>query len=88
MNVKEVRIYSAFPTWLQIAEVVATQTGTGSDVALASQGASATSSSNYSGTTPGKAIDGIYPAAYPNIWHSGGTGAGEYLDIKIGRAHV
>jgi hypothetical protein len=51
-------------------------------------GAIATSTSNYSAdSSADKAIDGIYPAAYPNIWHSGTFANTEHLDIRLAAAY-
>jgi hypothetical protein len=80
---KKIRVTSAIPTWLQIAELQAIEAITGKNVALASNGATAVGSSNYAGTNPGKAIDGICPAKYPDIFHSNGPGAAEFLEITL-----
>lgn len=84
---KTIVITDALPDWLQVAEVIATQNGTGIDVALASNGATAVGSSNYSGSVgPGAAIDGVYPSDYPNIFHSFSPAAGEFLQITLASA--
>ena len=84
IGVKEITVYSHGNGYVQIAELIATQSGTGIDVALATNGATATSTSNYSTTSnAAKAIDGIFPAAYPNIWHSGSSGAHDFLDVTL-----
>jgi hypothetical protein len=71
--------------YLQVAELIATQTGTGTDVALASNGGSASSiGGDWPGSSPAYAIDGIYPSAFPNIYHSAGSGPGYELDIALG----
>ena len=46
IGVYEIKVFSAVPDYLQIGEIIATQTGTGIDVALASNGATATSTSS------------------------------------------
>lgn len=77
-------VTSAIPTWIQVAELQAFQFGTGTNVALASNGGVATSSSVYAGVAfPGFANDGIAPNSYPNIFHSGSPGAGEFLQIAF-----
>ena len=83
LGVTEIRVYSSAPTWEQIAELIAIQSGTGINVALASNGASAAATSSYPGTAPANAIDGVYPAGFPNIWHSGSANAGEYLQVLL-----
>ena len=83
VGVKEIEIRSSLPTWLQVSEVVATETGTGDDLALMSAGATATSLSNWTGSSPLNAIDGIAPAPFPNISHSGGNGPLEFLLVTL-----
>ena len=88
IGVSEIKVFSALTppaeSYLQICELIATETGTGIDVALASNGATATSTSNWDQqTNPGKAIDGIYPGDYPNLWHSATNSATEYLDVML-----
>jgi hypothetical protein len=81
---KKIRVTSAIPTWLQIAELQAVQAITGINVALASNGATAVGSGNYGpASTPDKTIDGIFPAEYPDIYHSNGAGADEFLEITL-----
>lgn len=86
VGVDEIIVYSHDNTWLQIAEVIATGTGTGSDVALATNGTTATATSNYAATDPASTIDGAYPASYPNIWHSGSQNGHDYLDAIFATA--
>ena len=82
--VTSIRITNALPSWLQVSEVIATQTGTGTDVALASQGATASASSVYSAqSSADNAIDGVGPANYPNIYHSAGNDGSDYLLITL-----
>jgi hypothetical protein len=82
----QIDITSASLTYIQIAEVIATQAGTGTDVALAANGGTATALNQYCGTCgPGDAIDGVYPRSYydtPGIYTSAGT-ANDYLDIFL-----
>jgi len=46
-GVANVTVTSAFPDYIQVSELIATQDGTGQDAALASKGATVTASSNY-----------------------------------------
>ncbi len=81
--VKTIHVTSAISSYIQISEIVATQTGTGKDVALTTAGSTATALNNYSGSdSTGFAIDGIYPSAYPQIYTSAGT-IGDYLNITL-----
>src|SRR4051812_14651346 len=77
--VTSIKITNAIPDWLQVSAVGATQAGTGDDVALATAGATAWASSVGYGTTPAAAIDGVGPAPYPDIYHSGGPSGADYL---------
>jgi hypothetical protein len=82
--ITSIRINNAEPSWLQVSEVIAIQTGTGTDVALASQGATATASSNYGGSdSPAYAIDGVGPSSYPYIYHSAGADGSDWLLITL-----
>ena len=75
MGADTIIITNAVNTYLQVAEVVATQTGTGTDVALASNGASATALDQYaSNSGPANAIDGDTGGNYytDGIYHSAG----------------
>lgn len=84
INVSEILIKSAQPSWIQISEVVATETGTGNDLALTTAGATAFGSGNWSPTSsPDKAIDGLGPLDYPNLYHSDGNGSDEFLRIVL-----
>lgn len=83
-DVATIEIRSSQPTWLQISEVVATETGSGSDLALSSAGATASGSGNYTAASnPDKTIDGVGPSGYPNIYHSDSTSAAEFLRITL-----
>ncbi len=51
------------------------------------QGKTATASSVWdtaAGSTPDKAVDGIAPASYPNIWHSGSGDRTPWLQVDLG----
>jgi len=79
MDVKSVVITNALGEYLQVSEFQAFETGTGNNVALATAGASAsTTSGTWDGNSlPGKAIDGAYSnLGFPNMYHnaSGTTG--------------
>ena len=83
-GVASVTVTSALPASIQISELIATQDGTGQDVALASQGATATVLSSYGGgDSPSYAIDGIISTTYPNMYHSGGTSSAEFLTVSF-----
>lgn len=75
-------------TWLQVAEVVATETGTGNDLALTSASAVAIGSI-YVGpgsagiNSPDKAIDGVAPAGFPQIFHAATNSLSESLTINL-----
>jgi hypothetical protein len=87
-GVKTIRITSnvegGADSFIQVAGVVATEAETGLNLALARHGAVATAFSSYDvEATPDKAIDGHYPAGFPDIFHSGGMGSDEYLEIIL-----
>jgi len=84
MGAVKIRVTSAIPTWLQVAELQAFEDLTMTNVALAANGATAAGSGNFTATSsPDKAIDGFAPANYPQIYHSNGAGAGEFLEITL-----
>lgn len=69
---------------IQIAEVEVYANGV--NVALASNGATATGSDTWSWeSTPDKAIDGVRPAPYPQIFHSLCRSPSEFLTIKFAK---
>ena len=79
IGVKSVRITNAVNDYLQVAEFQAFQSNTGLNVALASAGATAsTTSGSWDGnSTADKAIDGVFSnLTFPNMYHnaSGTTG--------------
>jgi len=83
-GVASVTVTSAIPDYIQISEFIATQAGTGLDVALASQGATVNVSSNYGGgDSPSYAIDGIISTNYPTMFHSGGNSSTEFLRVSF-----
>lgn len=70
-----ITITNAIGTYLQVAEVVASQAGTGTDVSLASNGATASAPDQYSGSSgAANAIDGSTVGNYygDGIYHSAG----------------
>jgi hypothetical protein len=81
----KIRVTSAIPAYLQIAELQAIEAITETNVALKSNGATAVGSSNYDSSSPDKAIDGKGPAGYPDIYHSKGKGADEFLEITFAK---
>jgi PEP-CTERM motif len=86
----KVRLVSAGPTWIQVGELQAVETGTGNNVALASNGAIASASSIFCQTCgPDKAIDGNTNTDYftaPGIFHSGSPSGQEFLEIDFASA--
>ena len=83
VGVKSIEVRSAIPTWLQVSEVVATQTGTGTDLATTAMGATGSALSVGFGGLVSNAIDGFGPASHPAEYHSGGTSAAEFLLITL-----
>lgn len=79
IGVKSVLITNAVNDYLQVAEFQAFQTNTGFNVALASAGATAsTTSGSWDGTsTPDKAIDGLFSnLSFPNMYHNASSTVG------------
>ncbi len=82
--VKQIKVTSASQSVLQISEVFATEFGTGNDLALTSAGATAVGTGNWNSTSnPDKAIDGVGIKNFPDMYHSDGSGADEYLLIDL-----
>lgn len=73
--------------YLQVAEVGAYTAG-GTDVALASQGATATATSVYFGGSadPSHAIDGDVTGNYPNIYHGQASDGSDILTVTLAAA--
>lgn len=85
VTVTAIRVTNTVPTWLQVAEVQAF--GGATNWAAAANGATALGSGNYEpSSSPDQAIDGDTDGAYPNIYHSDGTGADEFLLVTLGQA--
>jgi hypothetical protein len=88
-NVQYIKITQKYADWQQVAEIQAFEIFSGTNVALASNGATASSSSNYSNDVtnygPQKAIDGDYTNY--SFWHSNSTSINEYIrvDLKSGK---
>ncbi len=74
-----------------MAALIATPVGTGVDVALASNGATATATSVYSldsnYAAPGNAIDGLFPSAYPGIYHGDAANGSDLLTVTFNGAY-
>ncbi len=87
VGVKDIVVKNGIGYWMQVSEVVAQQTGTGNDLALASAGATAVGSSVWEpASNPGKAIDGIAPNAHADIFHSQTSSSSEFLKITLSQA--
>ncbi len=70
--------------WLQVSEVVATETGSQKDLAHIANNATTESSSTYSKQShSNNAISGIGPDRYPNIFHSGSRDIAPQLKITL-----
>ena len=87
-----VHITSAVPDYLQVAEVQAFTFGS-VNVAAAANGGTAVGSSVYQNNgfaTPDKAIDGNTGGNYytDTIFHSNGSGGGEFLDVTFAAPHT
>ena len=90
MDVKEIVITSAqvgviSDSWIQVSEVIALD-GSSTDQALAATAAVSATSTFGSGSSPAFAIDGIGPAAFSSIYHSGAPGLGQALTITFNTA--
>jgi hypothetical protein len=77
IGVSEIKITNSINNWLQVAEVIAIETGTGDDLALTTAGATGSSSGNYGPSGSGHseeafAIDGDTSGNWYNdeIYHS------------------
>jgi hypothetical protein len=82
LGLTSVTVKSSAPTYLQVAEFQAFQYGTGTNVALTGT-ATALSVWQNGPAVAALAIDGSTNGGYPNIYHSSGDGAGEYLTITF-----
>jgi len=70
--------------WLQVSEVIATQTGTGKDLSHISEGAIASNSSSFSKESNAtNVISGVAPARYPKIFHSGRNDKNPTIKITL-----
>lgn len=91
VGVKDIRVTSGSgDNNIQVVELQAFESNSGNNVALSSLGTVATASSTYAysgNANPGKAIDGQFAdQTFPNMWHSGGQAAGDWLNISFGTA--
>ncbi|WP_163396749.1 beta strand repeat-containing protein, partial [Flavobacterium limi] len=85
-NIRYIKLTQKYADHQQIEEVEAFEIFTGNNVALASNGATASASSTYSNTAtfgPQRAIDGNYLNSF---WHSAPTTAGEYIVVDLASA--
>ena len=83
VGVKTIEIKNALNTWLQVAEAAAFNTS-GTNVALAANGGSASAPDSYSPTSSAsKAIDGNTTGTYPNIFHEGSNNTHDTLTITL-----
>ncbi|SMO79354.1 Autotransporter adhesin [Flavobacterium resistens] len=88
-NIRYIKLtqkYVNVDAWQQVAEIQAFEIFTGTNVALSSNGATATSSSYYSNNLaiygPLRAIDGNLAS----IWHSNSTNINEYITVDLASA--
>jgi hypothetical protein len=79
VGVSYIEVRSALPDYLQVSELVATQTNTLTNVALATNGSTATSSSDFPGFSALGATDGDVNS----LFHSGGSTASEWLKVTL-----
>ena len=89
VGVTDIRITKAGPDFnIQLTEVQAFQTGTGTNVALASNGGVAFAPNQWnSDSGAGKAIDGqSADMNFPNMYHSRGLAPTDYLNITLAAA--
>ena len=82
IGVNEIRVtngYTGADAYIQLSEIIARQTGTGTNVAL---NGTTTSNGSYDGnSTPNKAVDGLFSnLSFPNMYHSSGT-TGAFFDV-------
>ena len=83
INVKTIEITNNLNTWLQVSEVIALDMF-GQDVALTSQGATATAPDTWNGSSlPGNAIDGDTNGDFPAIFHEGSPLTFDTLTITL-----
>ena len=91
-GVESVRITQDADQWHQIAELLAFEQGTGTNVASQANGGTATASSSGFSTTPGMANDGntngAYGGASGSLWHSGvdpdsADAVGQFLEVDF-----
>ena len=87
-NIRYIKLtqkYVNADAWQQVQEIQAFEIFTGTNVALASNGATATASSIYQNNTAGfgpqKAIDGDFTGY--NFWHSNSTNTEEFVRVDL-----
>lgn len=81
-NVKTIQLVQNLNETFQIAEIQAFETGTGINVALASNGGVASASTSGFGTVPGLVNDNNLAGNHPNEWHSDDA-AGAFIRITL-----
>ena len=83
-----VHVTSANNTWIQISELQAFDFSN-VNVALAANGGVATAPNLYHPlSVPANANDGVFPQAFPFIYHSGTGGSTDFLNITFAGAHT
>ncbi|MDG2431218.1 T9SS sorting signal type C domain-containing protein, partial [Flavobacterium sp.] len=84
-SIRYIKLTQKYNSWQQVAEIQAFEIFSGANVALATAGAIATSSSNYVNNAatygPQKAIDGI--TAGNTFWHSGTSNINEFITVDL-----
>jgi|GEM_PF-1219784 len=87
-NIRYIKITQQYADWQHLEEIQAFEVFTGTNVALAANGATATASSIYSNDAatygPAKVIDGITTGS--NFWHSNTNTIGEWVKVDLGAA--
>ncbi|MBX9888658.1 MAG: T9SS sorting signal type C domain-containing protein [Flavobacteriaceae bacterium] len=84
-SVQYIKLTQKYSSWQQVQEIQAYEVFTGTNVALSSNGATATASSTYqnniAGFGPQKAIDG--DAIGYSFWHSNSVNINEFIKIDL-----
>ncbi len=87
-NIRFIKLTQKYASWQQVEEIQAFEIFTGTNVALTSNGGTATSSSNYSNDAtnygPQKSIDG--DSTGYSFWHSNSTNINEYIIVDLASA--
>lgn len=84
-SIRYIKLTQKYNSWQQVAEMQAIEIFSGANVALASAGATATSSSNYVNNAatygPQRAIDGVTNGN--TFWHSNSTNINEFITVDL-----